>query len=302
MKAEAAKGFPKIGHLLFLIGSYKTEYYYFEVLECVRRLLLASVIGIVSSSSAAAPTIGLLICLAYVYIFVGWRPYEENAHNILNIVLAYSLTLFFLSALMINGNITSNSAQDQRIFGAILICVFLMGPLAIVAILVNDFCPFWRPSAPPREQNEETKDDQDDAEAISMKDGAGKQIKKTVRAAALELTEVESGRHTKDADKAAADMGPSINVHNDPEAAFRLLLESGFTPVQTPAYNAANLKNADHESERASSSSIDFEEAIFHPIQAHNATPSSSSGIFGWSTFFSSDNTNSAFDKRDTAL
>ena len=37
---EASEDFPTIGHLLFLTEAYRAEHYYFEVTECVRRLLL----------------------------------------------------------------------------------------------------------------------------------------------------------------------------------------------------------------------------------------------------------------------
>ena len=42
----------KVGHILFLVSHYETKCYWFEVLDCVRRLLLASIIGLVSEASA----------------------------------------------------------------------------------------------------------------------------------------------------------------------------------------------------------------------------------------------------------
>ena len=58
---EEANGLPSIGHLAFLVQSYLPEYYYFEVLECGRRLALASAIGVIPSSTVASPTAGLLV-------------------------------------------------------------------------------------------------------------------------------------------------------------------------------------------------------------------------------------------------
>ena len=62
MAREAANEkvpFPRVGHLTFLTDSYKPEYYYFESLECVRKLLLASVVGIMPE--VFAPVIGLIL-------------------------------------------------------------------------------------------------------------------------------------------------------------------------------------------------------------------------------------------------
>jgi hypothetical protein len=73
------------------------EYFYFEVVECVRRLSLASIIGIVAADSAASPVIGLCISLAFNYVFTSLEPFNRVEANIFSIVLSYSLTLFFLA-------------------------------------------------------------------------------------------------------------------------------------------------------------------------------------------------------------
>ena len=66
MDKENDAGFPHVGHIKFLFESYSPEAYFFEVIECGRRLSLASIIGIVSGDSAAAPVIGLLITVSSV--------------------------------------------------------------------------------------------------------------------------------------------------------------------------------------------------------------------------------------------
>jgi hypothetical protein len=104
----------------------------FEVAECWRRLLLASVVGIADSNSAAAPTIGLLISQCYVFVFMKFLPFKRKDDNDLAIVLAFSLVFFFLAALMIKVDATGDSAQDQRTFDIILITVLGSGPLFLV--------------------------------------------------------------------------------------------------------------------------------------------------------------------------
>jgi len=56
---EAKEGFPTIGHLIFLVEAYKPKYYFYEVIEVIRRLLLASVLGMIDADSAASPTVGI---------------------------------------------------------------------------------------------------------------------------------------------------------------------------------------------------------------------------------------------------
>ena len=101
-----------------------------QVAECLRRLALASVIGIVSSDSSAAPVLGLLLCLFFNHTFT-FRPFKNPDDSVLGIILAYALTLFFLAALMIKADLTGDSEEDQRTFGALLVAVLASGPTAI---------------------------------------------------------------------------------------------------------------------------------------------------------------------------
>ena len=121
----------------------KPKYYWFEVLECVRRLLLASIIGIVSQDAAAAPVLGIFICLVFCFIFTNEKPYADPSNSGLSILLAFSLTLFFLAALMMKVDVTSDDKSDQNIFGALLIFLFFAGPLAVVGQASLDIV-YWK--------------------------------------------------------------------------------------------------------------------------------------------------------------
>jgi len=136
---EQKEDYPTIGHLIFLVESYKPEYYYFEVIEVVRRLLLASVIGVVEAKSAAAPTIGILICFIFLYIFIDFKPFKNPSDCNLGIILQYSIALFFLSALLIKVNATWDSADDQKVFGYFLMIVLFLGPMMITGQLIGTY-------------------------------------------------------------------------------------------------------------------------------------------------------------------
>ena len=109
-----------------------------QVVECFRRLALASAIGIVNADSAVSPIMGILICLVFIHVFSTWTPYKTNSDNSLGIVLAYSLVLFFLAALLIKVDATSDDDSDQALFGVSLIVVILAGPIAITYQLVGN--------------------------------------------------------------------------------------------------------------------------------------------------------------------
>jgi hypothetical protein len=99
--------------------------------ECFRRLLLASIIGIASGDSALAPVIGFLLCLAFIHLF-SKRPYKKDEDSTLGIVLTYSLAHIFLGALLIKVNAQPNGKLERSVFENVLIFLLLMGPGLIV--------------------------------------------------------------------------------------------------------------------------------------------------------------------------
>ena len=91
-------------------------------------------VGIVSANSVANPALGLLICLCFNWVFTTLKPFNEPSDCSLGVVLAYSLTLLFFAALLIKVDATSDDADDQYVFGVILIAVLAMGPVLLFGL------------------------------------------------------------------------------------------------------------------------------------------------------------------------
>ena len=111
----------------------------FEVSECVRRLLLGSIIGMASADSPASALMGILFSMVYTFVFTYFQPFKFEDNSSLAITLAYSLCLLFLAALLLKVNAATNNALDQQPFGALLIAVLGSGPIAIILKLCTDF-------------------------------------------------------------------------------------------------------------------------------------------------------------------
>ena len=74
MAREASFGNPKTGHLSFLIESYTPKFYYFEVLDCVRRMLLTSAVGLFDEDTPNSAIAGVIISLIFTYVFTEMKP------------------------------------------------------------------------------------------------------------------------------------------------------------------------------------------------------------------------------------
>ena len=165
MKKEEENGFPNVGYVKFLITPYANAAFFFEVIECVRRLSLAAVIGVVSSSSGAAPVMGLLITLVFSIVFAYTQPLQKE-DTILGIVLSYSLVLLFLAALMAKTDTSEESQEDQETFGTLMIVILFSGPAtpfiqAILGAVLKRL---------PSESSGEKDDEEEKSEEVEMKD------------------------------------------------------------------------------------------------------------------------------------
>jgi len=116
-----------------LTEAYKPQFYFWEAIECIRRLLLASVVGIISKDQVVAPVLGLVFSLAFTFLFTAYRPFQNADDSTLCIILSNAVSVFFLAALIVlAGFIGEDDAKSQSSFGIILIVVILLGPLFIL--------------------------------------------------------------------------------------------------------------------------------------------------------------------------
>ena len=122
---------------MFLVDAYKPKTHWFEVLECIRRLCLASAIGMVGGDSAAGPVIGLILSLIFLGVFVRLVPYKENDDSQIGVILSYSLAFIFIAALLIKVDAAANDSEsDQEAFGILLGIVMFSGPLALILKII----------------------------------------------------------------------------------------------------------------------------------------------------------------------
>ena len=66
------------------------------------------------------------------------EPYAKEEDNRLAVILAYSLAMLFLAALLVKVDATGDSTNDQDVFSGLLIAVLFAGPFSIVARNVYD--------------------------------------------------------------------------------------------------------------------------------------------------------------------
>ena len=61
LKKEKEMDYPRVQHVLFLFEMYKPELYYWEAIECVRRLLMSSLLVMLPDKSMLQCLVAMLV-------------------------------------------------------------------------------------------------------------------------------------------------------------------------------------------------------------------------------------------------
>ena len=138
MERQASLNYPNVGHILFLFEGYSSRFYWYELVDCARRLGLTAALSIVSHmESVLSPTVGLVLSLLSVHV-AEWRPFKESGDNSIGVVNQYLLVVLFLAAILLQTESVEEFAEENH-FGLILVFVFCLSPLVAVAKMGSKF-------------------------------------------------------------------------------------------------------------------------------------------------------------------
>ena len=161
---EKFNDYPETGHLLFLFESYRPNFYFFEGVECLRRLALSSMLVFVADGSAAQIVFAIIVAALSARVYCALRPFVSETtwagNNLLAessqwqlvstsrpyselfgfplslscfVFLSSRIQLFlYLGALLHRVDATGDTRSDQNIFSAMLIAMLIIGPICTV--------------------------------------------------------------------------------------------------------------------------------------------------------------------------
>lgn len=136
-KIKVRNTYECIRNIVFLWEVYRPTRWYFELLECLRRLLLGAIPVVILRGSIFQVVFMLLVSLAYVAIFMRLRPYVIKSDDSVAVISQWIITMTLIVAIILM------SGQDASLgLGIILIClnVFVIA-FAIFSAIVAGLAP-----------------------------------------------------------------------------------------------------------------------------------------------------------------
>ena len=86
--------------LSFLWDAYEPQYWYWEIVETTRRLVLTAVLSVCGAGSAAQSVLAIILSVVYIKLYGYFAPYERDADDVSAEVGQYQIFFTFLGALI----------------------------------------------------------------------------------------------------------------------------------------------------------------------------------------------------------
>jgi hypothetical protein len=133
-KIKYRQTIPRIRGLAFLYSSYLPKNWYFEMIECFRRLLLTSIPILFLRSKIIQIVLVLLVSLFFCALYMELRPYQNKSDNIVAIYSQWAITLTVLGSLCLRVDMT-DEINGSTSFGPNAIGIVMAVVNVCVAIL-----------------------------------------------------------------------------------------------------------------------------------------------------------------------
>ena len=107
----------------FLYSSYKKKYYYWEIVEIVRKLLLTSCIIFVGDGTSSQVLVGLLVSIVSLSLHLSLQPFAENTDDHIQTMSLSVLVLAHIAGLALKVNIATEDGYNKVVFDAVLVAL-----------------------------------------------------------------------------------------------------------------------------------------------------------------------------------
>jgi hypothetical protein len=123
----------------FLWKTYTPQMYYWEVIECMRRLLLTGAIVFIAPGTSAQAAIACLLAVISMAVALYCQPHADRLDANIYTTGAMIVFLSMFLSLAIKSNISSEDHQSQKVFAAVLVIlnIALLSAALVQIVLVG---------------------------------------------------------------------------------------------------------------------------------------------------------------------
>lgn len=111
---------------------YKPSQYYYEVVECARRVTLTGVVVFIYPNTAAQVAVTLVLVFVFVMVSESLAPYASKQDSWLSRVAHIVIFLSMFQALVVKVDVSGERSDSQEVFGGVLLAANLCMVAAVI--------------------------------------------------------------------------------------------------------------------------------------------------------------------------
>ena len=107
----------------FLYESYKPQFWYFEIVETSRRLMLTGILSITDAGNSGQVVFGIIIAVFYTKVYAYYQPYELEESSTIAELAQYQIFFSFFGSLVVQNSLLAPSYNN--LIGGLMIVLNL---------------------------------------------------------------------------------------------------------------------------------------------------------------------------------
>jgi hypothetical protein len=96
----------------FLWEPYEPKYWYWEIIECYRRITLTAVLSIIAPGSSSQSVLSVLFSLLFIKMYGYYQPYEADNDDIIAEVGQFQIFFTYFGALILQNSLLQSSLNN----------------------------------------------------------------------------------------------------------------------------------------------------------------------------------------------
>ena len=136
---------PAVAAISGLWEPYRPEAFYYEVVECGRRILLAGAVVFIYPNTAAQISVTLMIAIVFIFVSEVLSPYAKRWDTWINRMGHIVVVVSMFVALLLKVDVSGERAGSQGVFEAVMVAFHACMVLTVVveAVVVSCSASCW---------------------------------------------------------------------------------------------------------------------------------------------------------------
>jgi hypothetical protein len=128
-----------LASLEFLVGAFKSKYWWFELYELFRKLMLTGVFSLIFPASDMQMVLGILMCLHSFWVYIELKPFRTTSDNELAIGALFGTFLVLFAAQLIKlRSLYITSPEGDKNIGILIVIMIFAFPIWGVLLIIYD--------------------------------------------------------------------------------------------------------------------------------------------------------------------